>query len=400
MSIEQQISPTTLPVGHTIEINTTGWYNWGNSQNIFTNYGKIIIDKKGYLTNQADLTNWAYLNNKEGGLIENSGTFENTRFWASCAELVNDGEFSNEKGGSLINDGHLHNNSKAVLNNDGKIVNNTGFANSKNSTGVLYNKGTFNNNSGAVFLNYGNCLNYKNAVINNAGSFDAYIGGGSFGNWGHFNNKKGAVLHSSPAPSLKKDNLNDHDGATFNVGLISNAGIVTNDGLINARGGFTNQIGALIQGSGVIKGDLINHGTINSGSSSGGHLIDGNLQHTNSSLNTFELGGDDDASRDRKNTQYDFLDIKGDLLIDGGTLDIQLINNFKIEYGQEFKIVSVGNDLVGQYAGFDEGSSVGLFDSIHSRAINLFITYQGGDGNDICLYTKDQTNADMIFSFN
>ena len=77
---------------------------------------------------------------------------------------------------------------------------------------------------------------------------------------------------------------------------------------------------------------------------------------------------------------------------------MSLIDDFKIERGQQFIISDVGGDLSDEFKNLGEGSSVGLFDSMYSEPIDLFISYQAGDGNDICLYTMPLTNADMIFS--
>ncbi len=47
-----------------------------------------------------------------------------------------------------------------------------------------------------------------------------------------------------------------------------------------------------------------------------------------------------------------------------------------------FKILHVGGTQTGEYDGLPDGGLVGTF-----SGTNLFITYAGGDGNDVTLYS-------------
>lgn len=127
------------------------------------------------------------------------------------------------------------------------------------------------------------------------------------------------------------------------------------------------------------------------GSSAGGININGSLIFSEDSSKIIELGGDLDGGRDPSDTEYDYIDVTGDLIINGGTLEVSLINCFQLELDQEFIIAKVDGELTGQYDGLKEGSKVGMFDSVYGSNFEmpLFITYAGGDGNDIALYTQD-----------
>jgi hypothetical protein len=63
-------------------------------------------------------------------------------------------------------------------------------------------------------------------------------------------------------------------------------------------------------------------------------------------------------------------------------LDVYLIDNFQLLAGMSFDILKVGGTLTGQYDGLGEGSLVGNY-----SGTDLHITYLGGDGNDVTLYT-------------
>ncbi len=51
--------------------------------------------------------------------------------------------------------------------------------------------------------------------------------------------------------------------------------------------------------------------------------------------------------------------------------------------GQQFIIAKIDGDQHGQYQGLSEGSSVGQFEGLNGNMLDLFISYQAGDGNDI-----------------
>ena len=66
-----------------------------------------------------------------------------------------------------------------------------------------------------------------------------------------------------------------------------------------------------------------------------------------------------------------------------GLLNVELLDGFKLERGNRFDFLRVGGTLTGQYDGLGEGGLVGNF-----GGEELFITYAGGDGNDVALFTN------------
>ena len=129
-------------------------------------------------------------------------------------------------------------------------------------------------------------------------------------------------------------------------------------------------------------------------------LFEGNLTLGETSTEEVELGGTDHFDFHRTDTEHDFVEITGDLIINGGELNVSLIDGFELSIDQEFMIAKIDGELTGTYEGLEEGAIVGSFDSVYGQiGINLFITYEAGDGNDISLYTKPLTNPEMIFGY-
>ena len=234
---------------------------------------------------------------------------------------------------------------------------------------MLGNSGSIQNN-GTMNIHNGRMINSQGGTINNQGTLDFQLG-------------------------------KLYNGALYDSGQNGQAGTLINDGSIQIsnRGSFVNEKNGLIMGTGTIQGDISNFGVINGGKSAEGHLIDGTLYHKQSGRIAIELGGSNDENRDRKETEYDFLDINGDLIIDGGRLDVSLIDNFRIQRGQEFIVTRLGGELTGSFDGLEEGDSIGQFESIYGKTIDLRISYAAGDGNDISLYTDPLTNPEMIFGY-
>jgi fibronectin-binding autotransporter adhesin len=80
-------------------------------------------------------------------------------------------------------------------------------------------------------------------------------------------------------------------------------------------------------------------------------------------------------------TDFDQLRVN-DVATLGGMLELLLIDNVEFELYQQFTILDVGASLSGNFAGLPEQAKVGNF-----NGLDVFITYQGGDGNDVVLFT-------------
>jgi len=194
-------------------------------------------------------------------------------------------------------------------------------------------------------------------------------------------------------PLLNNGMLNNQDdGLLNNVNTLTNnnGGTLNNDGTIDnsntnlGERGFINN--GTYQGTGKIIGSWTDCGTVKPGNSPGVMLVDGSYYKKGGSTEV-ELGGRYDGDGDRTATKYDWIKITADLEL-AGDLDVSLIDGFQFSAGDSFLIVTVGGDLTGEYDGLNEGDSVGRFNSDNGGILELFITYEGGDGNDIELYTK------------
>jgi hypothetical protein len=129
-------------------------------------------------------------------------------------------------------------------------------------------------------------------------------------------------------------------------------------------------------GTGSIAGavTVASGGTLAPGASAGTLSLGDNLTLESGSTLAIELGGLLDG-------EYDSVNVAGNVSLNG-LLGVSLIAPFTLGEYQEFNIISVGGGLSGTFAGLAEG---GLVDNFGGE--DLFITYQGGDGNDVALFT-------------
>jgi sugar lactone lactonase YvrE len=107
-----------------------------------------------------------------------------------------------------------------------------------------------------------------------------------------------------------------------------------------------------------------------------------NLSFNPLSKLTIELGGTTAGS------QFDQLVIAGDVELGSATLDVLPLNGFLPTAGQSFEILDIAGTRSGIFAGLEEGSRASNF-----GGIDLFITYAGGDGNDVALIAATATLA-------
>ncbi len=103
--------------------------------------------------------------------------------------------------------------------------------------------------------------------------------------------------------------------------------------------------------------------------------VAGGFQYGAGASVTFELGGTVPGSG------YDVLAVAGDVTL-AGTLVVDLIGGFVLAPGMDFVVIEAGGALGGAFDGLAEGATVGNY-----TGEDLFITYAGGDGNDVALFT-------------
>ena len=130
---------------------------------------------------------------------------------------------------------------------------------------------------------------------------------------------------------LKNDGMLNNDGWLFNyrtlnnVGTLNNyralnnVGTLDNDGTIDTTNGTFYNYGTKT-GSGHIIGSYSDYGVTKPGNSAGAMTIDGNYFKRGGSIE-IELGGLLDGGGDKSATQFDWIDVTGNVEL-AGTLDV------------------------------------------------------------------------------
>ena len=277
--------------------------------------------------------------------------------------------------------------------------------------GILRNQGSLNVYSKLVNQEGGSCINNSNMSFDGDDRPDAqFLNSGKFNNFfaldldqSVITNKASGVVNNGVSPQAggapTKATITLTDSTFNNFGKVENYGSLMGDGYIyidnidNAT--WTNYAGSQIGGNLTIEGIMRGTANYTPGSSAGGININGSLVFSEDSSKIIELGGDFDGGRNPSDTEYDYIDVTGNLDNRGGTLEVSLIDGFTLRRNQEFIISKVDGEVTGTYRGLVEGALVGKFDSIYGPGIqeNLYITYKAGDGNDIGLYTTNSSLA-------
>jgi hypothetical protein len=128
---------------------------------------------------------------------------------------------------------------------------------------------------------------------------------------------------------------------------------------------------SLLDGA-IVGVELLNQGTVEVGASAGRATIGDFAQASGGTLE-IELGGTGAG-------EFDSLHVLGDGQFTSN-LNVTLLSGFTLEAQQQFKILEVDGVASGQFAGLAEGAAIG------TPGETLFISYAGGDGNDVVLHT-------------
>ena len=306
---------------------------------------------------------------------------------------MNEGTIAVTQTGSLVNQGNIYSGVEDGPEGPGGDVDKPGqikVFGSFNNNGTLTTYQDFENNGSTI--NNANWYIGKNVgTITNTGKFENYFelavdDRSVFNNTGDlFNGSETGKQKQAAIMTLGVDSDFKNTGTVTNYGEFS---FLSTGGVIDTTGGtFTNANGGSITGSGTVIGTINSSGALKAGNSAGGLMIDGSLIHQTDGIKEIELGGDYDGSRDLWQTQHDFIDVTGDLVLDGGTLDVKLIDSFELRADQAFVIAKVGGDLMGEYNGLENGALVGEFNAVGGGMIDLFVSYDY-DENEVTLFTK------------
>ena len=131
------------------------------------------------------------------------------------------------------------------------------------------------------------------------------------------------------------------------------------------------QVDGALRGQGTVEADVVVNGLLAPGNSPGFLDIAGDLALQPDAQLAIELAG---------LSAYDSLRVSG-LATLGGMLEVALIDGFALDHAQAFEIIDAAF-LAGEFLGLGEGAAVGNY-----GGLDLFITYRGGDGNDVFLFT-------------
>ena len=147
--------------------------------------------------------------------------------------------------------------------------------------------------------------------------------------------------------------------------------VITVDGILNTP---QLDVQGLLRGTGSVESTVINHGKVSPGTSPGILSVNQFTQNASGVLR-IELAGTDNS--DPLNPQFDQLLTTGNVTLNGD-LEVSFVHPYSPNAGDSYEIVDVGGLLSGTFSGLAELSFVGKH-----KGVNLFITYEGGDGNDV-----------------
>ena len=238
--------------------------------------------------------------------------------------------------GGLINEGRIE-----VLGGEFEVM---GEINNINGTGLIVGRdGVMRweklNNDGSLGISFG--------ITDVFGDID--------------NNASGTINISGGANVTLYDDLVQNGS----LQVVSVGGVASNlvvFGELSGTGGFTGG------------GNVFAMGDLRPGASPASVLFDGNLFLGAASETHIELGG-------LGLGEFDQMVVTGDLSL-AGQLFVSLIDSHELGAGEQYLIGDVNGLLDGQFLGLGEGDLVGSF-----SGFDLFISYAGGDGNDVVLFS-------------
>ncbi len=226
------------------------------------------------------------------------------------------------------------------------------------------------------FNNYGGTLRFDGSINNQAGGLVS--GRGQFIAEGGWTNSGVIAISGGSTEILGDVHLIDGGQILTSGNSVTTFydDVVHNGGEIRTSAGSATVFYGQVSGAGSYTGtgDVFFEGDVRPGNSPEIIYFDGNVNLGSSAVSHFELAGLAEG-------EYDKFVIAGNFNI-AGQLMVSLLDDFQIGPGNEFLIAEVGGQTAGQFDGLGEGDQVGIF-----SGRSLFISYAGGDGNDVLLFS-------------
>ena len=195
-----------------------------------------------------------------------------------------------------------------------------------------------------------------------------------------------SVGDTEPSASLAFNNALNLGGNTLTK---TGPGTLNINNQLNGGGGSVTAAAGTVSGFGTIGGNLTNSGaTVAPGNSPGKLTVEGNYVHEAGSSLTIEIGGLLETQ------EYDVLNVSGSMTLNGGTLDVVLIDGFVPSGGDSFDILDFSS-LTGDFtsvnlpAGFNWNESLLLTDGILSIGLTGDFDFDGDvDGADFLVWQR------------
>ncbi len=291
------------------------------------NLGEVDLNEFGLTLAASVLEN--------GGLLLGSGRID--------AVVLNqfDGEIRIDDGERMLLNGESHFNAGMIQLLGGTLDITQSFNNAP--TGRIVGRG-------AIFADVG--IGNVGTIATSGGFTDCFAQ--------VFNSEGGTCITSGGGTTTFYEDV-EHNGQEIRTSFNSST---TFFGSVSGDGPFTGT------------GNVFMEGDLQPGNSPGSVRFEGNLDLSASSSVEIEIGGTNAG------TEYDQLVIEGDLFLEGELIVIP-INGFRFAPNQRFEILTIVGTRTGIFNSLPEGALIGTF-----GGVDLFITYNSQDGNDVAIVTS------------
>jgi fibronectin-binding autotransporter adhesin len=316
-------------------VNNTGTMNLLESSN---ELGGTINNNAGTLQLESSNRNLGNFNNAAGAsvIVTTSSTFENGNIIVNTGTFTNNGTLQNASGGNFENFGTLNNN-LTLENLAGSKILTTGTI---NNAGGLENSGTLQVGVGI----FAGTLNNTGTINNTSGGFIDVTGGGTFNNSGNLISDAQSNFSSEANSKIVNTGNMTFTGNTVPIG-----GAFRNDGTVNLNPGpvtfatlqVTNT--GTLSGTGTINGNVFMQGTMAPGDSTGLFTINGSLTDTSSASFLEDIMGTGPG-------QNGELKVTGDVTL-AGALDVDLLNSFVPQSDGSWVLLQYDGTLTGMFSG-------------------------------------------------